>query len=153
MGHHRDYFSKINAILNLASGSVGPHLVEGLFRGDGVRSITEKIIHPHYKKQADEAQRLIQKVFGRSACRPKYHQCEGSMFLWLWLENSRMNSLQLYEELKSKGTLVVSGHYFFPGLKDQAWNHPHECLRVNFAHDLEAFESGLIDLRTILESS
>jgi valine--pyruvate aminotransferase len=48
----------------------------------------------------------------------------------------------LYKLLKSKGLLIVSGHYFFPGL-DQNWQHTQECIRVNYAQDDQVVDKGI----------
>ena len=39
--------------------------------------------------------------------------------------------------------LVVSGHYFFPGLPEDGWKHRHECLRVTYSQDDERVAEGL----------
>ena len=64
------------------------------------------------------------------------------MFLWLWFENLPITSLQLYERLKNRGVLVVSGHYFFPGLDDD-WKHRDECLRVTYSQNDEDVYRGI----------
>ena len=53
-----------------------------------------------------------------------------------------MSTKELYERLKKKGVLVVSGHYFFPGLEEN-WPHKNECVRVTYAQDDEVVEKGL----------
>jgi valine--pyruvate aminotransferase len=42
-----------------------------------------------------------------------------------------ITSEELYRRLKDRGTIVVSGHYFFPGLAED-WPHRHECIRVSY---------------------
>ncbi len=49
----------------------------------------------------------------------------------------------LYERLKARGVIVVSGHYFFPGLEDDDWPHKRECIRISYADDWERIERGL----------
>ena len=39
--------------------------------------------------------------------------------------------------------LVVSGHYFFPGMEQDDWPHKDECIRVTYAQDDEVVERGL----------
>ena len=39
--------------------------------------------------------------------------------------------------------LVVSGHYFFPGLQGDDWRHRHECLRVTYSQNDERVAEGL----------
>ena len=70
------------------------------------------------------------------------HKPEGALFLWLWFEGLPITTRELYERLKKRGVLVVSGHYFFPGL-DEPWRHKDECIRVTYAQDDEVVEKGL----------
>ncbi|SVD71253.1 uncharacterized protein METZ01_LOCUS424107, partial [marine metagenome] len=67
---------------------------------------------------------------------------EGALFLWLWFEDLPITSQELYERLKARGVLVVSGHYFFPGL-DEPWRHKDECIRVTYAQDDKVVQKGL----------
>ena len=64
------------------------------------------------------------------------------MFLWLWFQDLPVSSLALYESLKARGVLVVSGHYFFPGMTDD-WQHKHECLRITFTQDHKSVDQGI----------
>lgn len=72
----------------------------------------------------------------------RVHKAEGAMFLWLWFEGLPISSLELYERLKARNVLMVSGHYFFPGMDDD-WQHKHECLRLTFTQDQQIVEKGL----------
>ena len=65
------------------------------------------------------------------------------MFLWLWFEGLPITSLELYERLKKRGVLVISGHYFFPGLEGDAWQHKNECLRVTYSQDERQVAEGI----------
>ena len=49
---------------------------------------------------------------------------------------------ELYERLKKAGVLVVSGHYFFPGLQEE-WKHKDECLRITYSQDDDDVRKGL----------
>ena len=64
------------------------------------------------------------------------------MFLWLWFKDLPITSNELYKRLKGKGLIVVSGHYFFPGL-EQEWQHKNECIRLNYAQDSDVVEKGI----------
>lgn len=64
------------------------------------------------------------------------------MFLWLWFEGLPITSLELYQQLKENGVLVVSGHYFFPGLSDE-WRHKDECIRVTYSQSDDDIQRGL----------
>ena len=61
----------------------------------------------------------------------RIHKPEGAFFLWLWMPGLPMTNAALYKRLKARGVIVVSGHYFFPGLEDDDWAaqagmHPHQ---------------------------
>jgi valine--pyruvate aminotransferase len=73
----------------------------------------------------------------------RIHRPEGAMFLWLWFEGLPITSLILYERLKKRGVLVISGHSFFPGLEDDPWRHKGECLRVTYSQDERQVEKGI----------
>ncbi len=64
------------------------------------------------------------------------------MFLWLWFEGLPITSLELYHTLKENGVLVVSGHYFFPGLSED-WRHKDECIRVTYSQSDDEMQRGL----------
>ena len=70
------------------------------------------------------------------------HKAEGAFFLWLWFPGLPISSKTLYERLKARGVLVLSGHYFFPGLTED-WQHKHECIRVSYAMDDELVSEGI----------
>jgi len=64
------------------------------------------------------------------------------LFLWLWFKDLPVSSNELYKKLKAKGLIIVSGHYFFPGL-DQSWPHTQECIRLNYAQNAKTVERGI----------
>jgi valine--pyruvate aminotransferase len=49
----------------------------------------------------------------------------------------------LYQRLKAKGLLVVSGHYFFPGMEEDKWKHKEECIRLTYAQDDSVVAQGI----------
>jgi valine--pyruvate aminotransferase len=69
-----------------------------------------------------------------TGCPYRIHIPEGAMFLWLWFPDLPISSRTLYERLKQRGVVVVSGDSFFPGLAP-GWQHIHECLRITYAQD------------------
>jgi len=69
------------------------------------------------------------------------HKPEGAIFLWLWFKDLPISSEELYQRLKVRGVLVVSGHHFFPGLAGD-WQHCHECIRVTYCQDATVVEQG-----------
>jgi len=52
-----------------------------------------------------------------------------------------VSSAVLYERLKKRGVLVISGHYFFYGL-DDPWAHSEKCLRISYALPPEDFSKA-----------
>jgi valine--pyruvate aminotransferase len=49
---------------------------------------------------------------------------------------------ELYTRLKARKTLVVPGHYFFPGFKED-WQHTAECIRITYSMADDIVEKGL----------
>ena len=131
---------KMNGIINLALGSVGPALVIDLFRTDKILELSEKTIKPFYKNKATRAIAIFHQEL--KGLEYYIHKAEGALFLWLWFPNLPITSEELYKRLKSRGVLVLSGHYFFPGL-NESWQHQHECLRVSYAMDDKIVSEGI----------
>ena len=131
----------INAIMNLAPNSTGSLLTLDMIRDDSIIPLCNDIIRPFYIEKAHFAADCLKRHLSNDI--PWHiHKPEGAMFLWLWFKDLPITSLELYERLKQKGVLVVSGHYFFPGIKDD-WKHKHECLRITFTRDNKTVEQGL----------
>ena len=107
--------------------------------GDLLR-LSEEVIKPFYQRKSQHAIELLQTAIEDE--RFRIHKPEGAMFLWLWFKELPISSNELYKRLKEKGLLVVSGHYFFPGL-DQGWQHTQECIRLNYAQDEDVVERGV----------
>jgi valine--pyruvate aminotransferase len=97
-------------------------------------------MQPFYRKKMEKAVAVVQEKFADIPCR--IHIPEGAMFLWLWFEDLPITSLELYQRLKDHGVLVVSGHYFFPGLSEE-WQHKDECLRVTYSQNDDDVRRGL----------
>jgi len=70
------------------------------------------------------------------------HKPEGAFFLWLWFPKLPITCMELYQRLKAKGVLVVPGHYFYPGFKEN-WPHKDECIRVNYSQDAGVLAAGM----------
>jgi valine--pyruvate aminotransferase len=62
--------------------------------------------------------------------------------LWLWFPELPITDEKLYQRLKERGVLIVPGHYFFPGIKQQ-WSHKNECIRVNYSQYAETVSAGI----------
>lgn len=112
-------------------------------RSGEILSLSREQVRPWYEAKMRKAVAMLHEAFG-NACPWSIHRPEGAMFLWLWFPGLPITSHELYQRLKGRGVLVVSGHYFFPGLPDdEDWPHRHECLRVTYSQDDEAVAEGL----------
>jgi valine--pyruvate aminotransferase len=135
--------ARMNAVFSLAIGSVGPALAHDLVSSGEVLSLSRNVIRPYYEQRATHAIDL----FRRALDGVDYwiHRAEGAFFLWLWFPGLPITSEELYERLKRRGTLVVSGHYFFPGLAED-WRHRHECIRVSYTMREDIVRRGVADI-------
>lgn len=134
--------SGVNAIMNLATGSFGAMLAEPLVRSGEIITMSRELVQPVYQRKMEKAVAAFREAMGDDG--PwRVHKPEGAMFLWLWFPDLPISSLELYKRLKARGVLVVSGHYFFPGLADEDWRHRHECLRVTYSQDEADVARGL----------
>lgn len=132
--------STINAILNLAPGSVGAVLTRELIASRKILTMSRDLLKPFYQQKAKRAFELLSQYL--DGLPYALHEPEGAMFLWLWLRDCPLTSHALYTRLKDKGVVIVSGHYFFPGLEDE-WDHQHQCLRITYSQDDDSVAKGL----------
>ncbi len=142
--------SGINSILNLAPGSFGAMLTTEIVRNREIIRLSREVIQPFYRQKMEKAVACVREFF--SGIEYRIHVPEGAMFLWIWLRDLPITSRTLYERLKKRGVLIVSGDYFFPGLDDD-WKHTSECIRVTYSQDDEDVRRGLEiigeELRTV----
>ncbi len=132
--------SRVNAVVNLAPGSMGAAIATDLVRSGKIIELSRDVIRPFYQKKSAEAvEQLLDELNGIDFY---IHKPEGAFFLWLWFEGLPISNAELYQRLKDRGVLVVPGHYFFPGLKEK-WQHKYECIRVNYSRDRETVTKGL----------
>ncbi len=133
--------SGMNAIMSLAPSSFGALLVEELIGSGEVLALGRNLIRPFYE---DKLKKAMAKIHTEFAAIPyRVHRPEGAIFLWLWFENLPISSFELYERLKKRGVLVISGHSFFPGLENDTWRHKDECLRINYSQDENQVAAGI----------
>jgi len=132
--------SGINAILNLAPGSFGAMLTTKLVASGEIIRLSQAVVQPFYRRKMEMAMDALEEFFVDLPYR--VHTPEGAMFLWLWFKELPISSRMLYERLKKRKVLVVSGDYFFPGL-EPGWKHTDECLRITYSQDEEDVREGL----------
>ena len=130
-----------NAIFCLAPGSLGPALATELVDSGEVLALGREVVRPHYAGRAERVVDLLRR--GLEDCDVRIHRPEGAFFLWLWMPGLPIDNVELYRRLKARGVIVVSGHYFFPGLEHDDWPHKRECVRISYADDWGRTERGL----------
>jgi len=134
--------SRMTSVFSLAPGSLGPALAMDLVKSGDITRVSNDLVKPFYQRKAERAVSLLKSEMGEDIPM-RIHKPEGALFLWLWFEGLPVSSQELYQRLKQKGVLVVSGHYFFPGMERGSWNHMQQCIRVTYAQDDEVVEKGI----------
>lgn len=131
---------KMNAIFNLAQGSLGPALALDIVRTRDILKLSDNVIRHYYARRAELAVQALKRSL--DGIEFYIHKVEGAIFIWLWLPGLPISSEELYQRLKQRGVLVLSGHYFFPGLQDE-WPHRHQCIRISYAMHESVVEEGI----------
>lgn len=132
-------FAKANTILSLATGNFGPALARHLLAEGKILQLSRDLVAPFYRARMEAAVASFKHHLADLPC--LIHKPEGAIFLWLWCRGLPISSEELYQRLKARGVLVVSGHHFFPGLEED-WSHKHECIRVTYCQDPEIVAAG-----------
>ncbi len=132
----------MSAIIGLANPNIGQQIILPLLESGEILRLSREVVRPYYEAKCRLARQAALEEFGDDFawC---MHRSEGALFLWLWFPGLPITSRQLYERLKQRGVLVVSGHYFFFGDTAPEWPHRHECLRVSYAMDETTVRDGL----------
>ena len=131
----------MSAVTCLAPPSCGAVLVEGLLDSGELDQLCSDHVRPYYNHRAHQAVAWLREALAGISYR--IHQPEGAFFLWLWLPELALPTLELYARLKARGVVVVPGEYFFPGLSDDDWPHVRQCLRLSYAQSPDAVERGI----------
>ena len=132
--------SRTNAVMSLSPGSMGATIAIDLVRTGEIIDLSHNVITPYYLRKARTTLEHVYKELDGTDFH--VHKPEGAFFLWLWFPNLPITTAELYERLKARGVLIVPGHYFFPGLKED-WRHKNECIRVNYSQDTEIVAAGV----------
>ncbi|HZF15353.1 MAG TPA: valine--pyruvate transaminase [Steroidobacteraceae bacterium] len=130
----------MQSVMSLAPPSVGAVLAHSMMADGTILQYSREIVRPYYESRAKQAVAWINEFF--DGLQMRIHEPEGAFFLWLWFPGLPITSAELYKRLKQRGVLVLSGHYFFPGLEGD-WRHRNECLRVNYSQDPDTVREGL----------
>jgi valine--pyruvate aminotransferase len=135
-----DAIRSINAIVNLATGSLGAVLTTDMITSGEILNLADNVIRPFYQQRVDAAVKFCARYL--DGVEYFLHKPEGAIFLWLWFPGLPISAQILYERLKARRVLVIPGHYFFPGL-ERPWQHSHECIRISYAQAPEQVELGI----------
>jgi valine--pyruvate aminotransferase len=132
--------SATNAIVSLATGSLGPAIAEPLLRSGALLALSREVVGPYYAAKSRRALEIIAEELGDLPW--AVHESEGAIFLWLWLRGLPLPSRELYRRLKARNVIVLPGERFFFGLEGD-WPHSRECLRINYSGSEELFARGM----------
>ena len=133
--------ASMSASLTLAPTSLGVVLTRPLIEDGRLETLCEEVIVPHYREKSEFASKyLLDRLKGYDCL---LHENEGSFFMWLWLRDFPLTTVELYARLKSRGVLVLPGRHFFPGLENRPFPHREECLRINFTCEKSKLARGL----------
>jgi len=133
--------SSANAVINLATAGFGAMLTSDIIASGEIIRLSKEVVRPFYKRKMELALQAIEEHF--TGFPYKVHLPEGAMFLWLWFPGLPVSSRILYERLKTRGVVVVSGDYFFPGIAT-GWQHAQECLRITYSQDENDVRRGIL---------
>ncbi|HHB89778.1 MAG TPA: valine--pyruvate transaminase [Anaerolineae bacterium] len=132
--------ASMNAIASLAPGNIGAGLALDMTRTGEIIRLGHEVVGPYYRSKAEKTLTWFAEFMGDTPYR--IHKPEGAFFLWVWFPDLPITSAEFYTRLKARGVIVVPGHYFFPGLKED-WRHRHECLRVSYAQEDDVVRRGI----------
>lgn len=135
-----DAISSVNSVLSLSVPSVGAVLLHELVASGRILDISENIIRPYYEAKMRRALAQVHDSF--AGLEYRVHKPEGALFLWLWFKDLPITSHELYLRLRQRNVLVLSGHHFFPGLREP-WSHRHECIRMTYSQDDDSVSKGI----------
>ncbi|MBO1517496.1 valine--pyruvate transaminase [Psychrobacter halodurans] len=133
--------SAMNAVVNLSPTRFGASIATPLVENDAIKDLSDNEIKPFYQQQAQTAVALLKNELGDYPL--MIHKPEGAIFFWLWFKDLPITTLELYERLKEKGTLIVPSQYFFPGVDVSDYQHAHECIRMSIAADEDTLAKGI----------
>ena len=134
--------ASLSAVVGLANPNIGQTIALPLVESGEILKIANETVKPFYVEKSRQAREFVAASF-REDFDYYVHRSEGALFLWLWFPGLPISSRELYERLKKRGVLIISGHYFFFGHEDESWRHRHECLRMTFTMDEGIVKRGI----------
>ena len=141
--------SSLNAIVNLAPTRFGAAIATPLLNDDRLKTLSDDYIRPFYQGQSKLAVQLLKQALGEYPMR--IHKPEGAIFLWVWFENLPITTVELYQRLKEKGTLIIPSEHFFVGVDTDSYPHAHECIRLSIAQDDDTLRKGIATIGEVVK--
>ena len=146
--------SSLNAIVNLAPTRFGAAIATPLLQDDRLKDLSDNHIRPFYQGQAKLAVQLLKQELGDLPSpynnAMKIHKPEGAIFLWVWFKDLPITTVELYERLKAKGTLIIPSEHFFVGVDTENFKHAHECIRLSIAQDDDTLKKGIATIGEVV---
>ncbi len=130
-----DALAAVNAIVSLATGTLGQLITKPLLETGKILEISRRTIMPFYRDRSKQVCRWLKEAID-SKVDYRIHRSEGAIFLWIWFKNLEITSRELYQRLKKRNVIVLSGEHFFFGL-EEPWDHSHQCIRLNYSQKPE----------------
>jgi len=134
--------SSMGAIVGRANPGIGQQIRLPLLESGEILQLSDEVVRPFYQEKCRLARAAALAAFGDDF-EWYVHRSEGALFLWFWFPGLPIPVHELYERLKQRGVLVVSGDYFFFGDDRPDWPHRHECIRVTYSMDEAVVRDGL----------
>jgi len=131
----------MNAIINLAPANLGAMIAYDLIQSGELVRISNLLIKNYYRERLQHTLSIVDREM--DGINYLLHRPEGAIFLWLWLPDLPISTLELYQRLKERKVLVVPGEYFFPGLEEDDWIHKHQCIRLTYSMQADTVEAGI----------
>ncbi|ATQ82399.1 valine--pyruvate transaminase [Moraxella osloensis] len=148
--------SSLNAIVNLAPTRFGAAIATPLLQDDRLKDLSDNHIRPFYQGQAKLAVQLLKQELGDLPSpynnAMKIHKPEGAIFLWVWFKDLPITTVELYERLKAKGTLIIPSEHFFVGVDTENFKHAHECIRLSIAQDDDTLKKGIATIGKVVRA-
>ena len=141
--------SSLNAIVNLAPTRFGAAIATPLLNDDRLKTLSDDYIRPFYQGQSKLAVQLLKQELSEYPMR--IHKPEGAIFLWVWFENLPITTVELYQRLKEKGTLIIPSEHFFVGVDTDSYPHAHVCIRLSIAQDDDTLRKGIATIGEVVK--
>lgn len=137
------------ANLCLHPSHYGQAIAARAINSGAIECISKEVIRPFYKNKISLLEAKLDQEIPKDL--PWFlHWGEGAMFAWLWLNNLPISDLDLYQELKKVGVIVVAGRFFFPGLQED-WSHKHQCIRISLTASDRQIEIAMKRLAEVIQ--